>query len=256
MRVAAQCRLAFASRLLASRLLEAFLPAALVLVLFVIATGSTASHAAAAESVPRADVLYNAGTAALDRGEVGPAVAFLAAAARLEPRARDIQVNLAVATATAARARGVDSAEDETPPRGLPLSTAEVAWIGAALLAIGAGGGIAARFARMPRAIPLAAFAAIVIGVAIQAWLLARARDEAVHPEAVVIERQIAVERGPDEPSRAPVILGAGERVRLGPMRGGQVEIRVGGTPIGWAPREGLWRVQETPRYTARYATR
>ena len=50
-------------------------------------------------------------------------------------------------------------------------------------------------------------------------------------------------------------MLGAGERVRLGSTRGGQVEIRVAGAAIGWAPHEGLWRVQETPRYTARYAT-
>jgi hypothetical protein len=204
---------------------------------------------------PRADVLYNAGTAALDRGDVGPAVAFLAAAARLEPRARDIQVNLTQATAAAARARGVESQDEIDIPRGLPLSTDEMAWIGALLLALGAAGGIAARVARVPRAVAYAAIGAVIVGFAIHVWLLARAHGEAVHPEAVVVARQLAVERGPDEPSRAPVILGAGERVRLGQARGGQVEIRVAGAMIGWAAREGLWRVQETPRYTARYAT-
>ena len=209
----------------------------------------------ARESAPRADILYNAGTRALDRGDVGPAVAFLAAAARLEPRARDIQVNLAQATAAAARARGVEDAEDIGPPPSLPLSTAELAWIGALLLLLGGAVGIAARIGRLPRAVSQAALVAIVLGTAVSGWLLARARDEAVHPEAVVVARQLAVERGPDEPSRAPVLLGAGERVRLGAKRAGQVQIRVAGTPIGWAPREGLWRVAETPRYTARYAT-
>ncbi|HEU4941149.1 MAG TPA: hypothetical protein VFT97_05980 [Candidatus Eisenbacteria bacterium] len=204
---------------------------------------------------PRADVLYNAGTEALDRGDVGPAVAFLAAAARLEPRARDIQVNLTQATAAAARARGVESQDEIDIPRDIPLATDEMAWIGAILLALGAAGGIAVRVARVPRPVAYAAIATVIAGVAIHAWLLARAHAEAVHPEAVVVARQLAVERGSDEPSRAPVILGAGERVRLGQVRGGQVEIRVAGTVIGWAAREGLWRVQETPRYTARYAT-
>lgn len=211
------------------------------------------AHAASAPP-PRADILYNAGTTALDRGDVGPAVAFLTAAARLEPRARDIQINLKQATAAAARARGVESQEDIEIPREVPLSTTEIAWIGAILLLVGAGLGIAARVTRLPRRVAIAAVAVVVVGVALHAWLLARAHAEALHPEAVVIVPQLAVERGPDEPSRAPVLLGAGERVHLGPVRGGQVEIRVAGAAIGWAPHEGLWRVQETPRYTARYA--
>jgi hypothetical protein len=215
------------------------------------ARDSTPAH----EPAPRADVLYNAGTRALDRGDVGPAVAFFTAAERLEPRARDIQVNLAQATAAAARARGVEEAEDSEPPPSLPLSTTELAWIGALLLLLGSAVGIAARLGRLPRAASHAALVAIVAGTVVSAWLLARSRDEAMHPEAVVVARQLAVERGPDEPSRAPVLLGAGERVRLGARRAAQVEIRVAGTPIGWASREGLWRVAETPRYTARYAT-
>ena len=210
---------------------------------------------AAATPPPRADVLYNAGTTALDRGDVGPAVAFLTAAARLEPRARDIQVNLKQATTAAAHARGVESQEEIDVPREVPLSTAEIAWAGAIFLLVGAGLGIAVRLIRLPRSLAAAAVAVVIVGVAIHVWLLARAHAEAVHPEAVVVVPQLTVERGPDEPSRAPVVLGAGERVRLGPTRGGQVEIRVAGAAIGWAPHEGLWRVQETPRYTARYAT-
>ena len=170
------------------------------------ATSSDGSLPAPLPKAPRADVLYNAGTEALDRGDVGPAVAFLAAAARLEPRSRDIQVNLTQATAAAARARGVESQDDIEVPRGLPLTTDEMAWIGAILLALGAAGGIAARVARVPRPVAYAAIAAVIVGVAIHAWLLARAHAEAVHPEAVVVARQLAVERGPDEPSRAPVI--------------------------------------------------
>ena len=204
---------------------------------------------------PRADILYNAGTTALDRGEVGPAVAFLTAAARLEPRARDIQINLKQATIDAARTRGVESQDEIEVAHDVPFSTTELAWAGAILLLLGAGLGIAARLTRLPRGFAIAAVAVVLVGTTLHIWLLARAHAEAVHPEAVVIVPQLAVERGPDEPSRAPVILGAGERVHLGPTRGGQVEIRVAGAAIGWAPHEGLWRVQETPRYTARYAT-
>lgn len=213
-----------------------------------------AAHAATAP-LPRADVLYNAGTAALDKGDVGPAVAFLTAAARLEPRARDIQINLKQATTAAARARGVESQDEIDVPREVPLSTAEIAWVGAILLLVGAALGIASRVTRLPRTLAIVAVTIVVVGVAIHVWLIARAHAEAVHPEAVVVVPQLAVERGPDEPSRVPVVLGAGERVRLGPTRGGQVEIRVAGAAIGWAPHEGLWRVQETPRYTARYAS-
>jgi hypothetical protein len=149
----------------------------------------------------------------------------------------------------------VESQDEIEIPRDVPLSTDEIAWIGALLLALGAAGGIIARVARVPRPVSYVAIGAVIVGLTTHAWLLARAHGEAVHPEAVVVARQLSVERGPDEPSRAPVILGAGERVRLGQVRGGQVEIRVAGAMIGWAAREGLWRVQETPRYTARYAT-
>lgn len=227
------------------------------LALFIVTATLVVAGAADAATAPppRADVLYNAGTAALDQGDVGPAVAFLTAAARLEPRARDIQINLKQATAAAARARGVESQDEIEVPGEVPLSTAEIAWVGAILLLVGAALGIASRVTRLPRTLAIAAVLAVAVGAAIHVWLLARAHAEAVHPEAVVVVPQLAVERGPDEPSRAPVVLGAGERVRLGPTRGGQVEIRVAGAAIGWAPHEGLWRVQETPRYTARYAT-
>jgi hypothetical protein len=215
----------------------------------------TGAARAATTPPPRADVLYNAGTTALDRGDVGPAVAFLTAAERLEPRAGDIQVNLKQATLAAARARGVESQDEIEIAREIPLSTAEIAWAGAILLLVGAVLGIASRLTRLPRTLSIAAVAVVIVGTVLHVWLLARAHAEAVHPEAVVVVPQLAVERGPDEASRAPVVLGAGERVRLGPTRGGQVEIRVAGAAIGWAPHEGLWRVQETPRYTARYAT-
>ena len=56
--------------------------------------------------------------------------------------------------------------------------------------------------------------------------------------------------------SLAEAILDVKERVRLGASRGRQAEIRIGGNSIGWADREGLWKVAETPRYTSQYAKR
>jgi hypothetical protein len=95
-----------------------------------------------------------------------------------------------------------------------------------------------------------------VAGIVLAAWLTIGALQERAHPEAVVVAPLLEARRGPDEPQRPPVLLRAGERVRLGRAIGGDVEVRLGGTPIGWAAREGLWRVSEAPRYTEQFESR
>lgn len=212
------------------------------------------SIASAKADAPDASTLYNAGTIALERGAIGPSVAFLAAAARLDPRASDIRANLAQAEAASVRARGGDVTDQRT--FGLPalLSAREGWWLAAALLACGALLAVAGAVRPMPRRIRVVGPTLLVLGVLASAYLHIRAWEEKSHPEAVVIVPALSVERGPGEPSRAAVLLGAGERVRLGASRGRQTEIRIGGNPIGWADREGLWKVAETPRYTSQYA--
>ena len=96
----------------------------------------------------------------------------------------------------------------------------------------------------------------MVVGIALSTGLQYAAWEESAHPEAVVIAPTLSVERGPDEPSRPAVLLAAGERVHLGEARGGQVEILLGANRIGWAAREGLWRVADAPRYTSRFQPR
>jgi len=192
-----------------------------------------------------ASALYNAGTGALDRGDLGRAVAFLRAAERVEPRAADIRRNLVEARARAAAARG---AESPGAPAAIRLSAAEAWWFAAGLLLLGAalrsvprGGGIVA----------LARRALLVAGLLLLAWLSLRAREEATYPEAVVVAPSLPAGPARDERSRPPYLLEAGEEVRLGRTRGALVEIRVAGTPIGWAERSGVWRVADAPGYTA-----
>ena len=212
-----------------------------------------------------ASALYNAGTTALAQGRIGESVAFLVAARRLDPRAADAARNLAIAEAHVAAGRGEEIVPLRTTPPSPTLSTGETWWLAAALLAVAA----VARAARAVRAArtqgapipPRAWTRAVAIvpaaaGALLAAWLTIAALDERAHPEAVVVVPLLEARRGPDEPQRPPVLLRAGERVRLGRGTGADVEVRLGGTPIGWAAREGLWRVSDAPRYTRQFGSR
>jgi hypothetical protein len=220
---------------------------------------SWAPHAVA-KSAPavRADAaaLYNAGTDALSRGDLGKGVAFLEAARRIEPRARDIRTNLAIARARVEYAQGSGAAPKIRPPSAFALSTAEASWLSAALALAGALLVWAASRRERSRRILISGTATFAAGVLLWVALLLRAREEARHPEAVVVAEVLDVGRGPDERPLPPYLLGAGEVVRIGRNRGGLVEVRVSGNSIGWAQRSGLWRVDEAARYTARSASR
>jgi hypothetical protein len=221
------------------------------------AAATPAARPATPAPTADASVLYNAGTAALERGEPGPAVAFLLAAERLDARAADVRRNLAEARARAAAARGAE--EPGESPAPLPLAPREAWWLSCALLGAGAllasaprvvgGGG-----RRVVRALSVSGHAALAGGILLAAWLALRAREEAVHPEAVVLAPTLPVGPAPDERPRPPYLLGAGEVVRLGRTRGGLIEIRVSGTAIGWADRSGVWRVIDAARYTSRFS--
>jgi hypothetical protein len=203
-----------------------------------------------------ATTLYNAGTIALERGEIGPAVAFLTASKRLEPRAADIRANLEQAETASLLARGGDASDTSSFDLPVLLSAAESWWLAAILLALAAIFALTGIARRVPARLRIAFPTLLGLGLLISAWLHIQAWEEAAHPEAVVVRQALSIERGPGEPSRAAALLGAGERVRLGAVRGRQVEIRIGGNSIGWADREGLWKVVETPRYTPQYAKR
>ncbi len=199
---------------------------------------------------PDATALYNAGTVALTHGAVGPAVAFLLAAARLEPRAPDIRANLERSVAEAARASGEEDRGGRGDAVPLPLAAGEAWWLAAVILAAGASIAVVRVFRPLPRTARWAGAGLVLVGIILSAWLHREAWEEAMHPEAVVIVPMLSVERGPEEPSRPAVLLAAGERVRLGGARGGLVEVQIGANRIGWAAREGLWRVSDAPRYT------
>lgn len=203
-----------------------------------------------------ASTLYNAGTAALTQEAFGPAVTFLLAAARLEPRATDIRANLDRAVVDAARAAGEDVPDSRSSDWLFALSTEESWWLASAILALGALIVVLSSFGAPPRLARWGGSALVIAGVALSAWLHLQAWEEADHPEAVVVVPALSVERGPEEPSRPAVLLAAGERVRLGALRGGLIEIRIGSNRIGWAALEGVWRVADASRYTSKFEPR
>jgi len=205
-------------------------------------------HAGALAKSPdgsaRADAttLYNEGTDLLRKGEIGPAVLLLTAAARLEPRAADIRSNLEHAVRLSARARG----EDEEAASHWPLAVEEAWWLAALLLAA------AVLFVAAGRRFRFASLALLAVGIMLSAVVHALEWREARRPEAVVVTPALSVEHGPDEAVRPTIVLGAGERVHVGRSSGTRVEVWIGGASIGWAAREGLWRVADAARYTSR----
>ncbi|HXF59201.1 MAG TPA: hypothetical protein VN539_05210 [Candidatus Saccharimonadales bacterium] len=194
---------------------------------------------------PDASALYNAGTAALRRGDLGPAIAHLRAAQRLDPRAHDVATNLAIAR----------SRVEERQGSGRPItvmSSPELWNAAGAITVLGALLLLASVFRPRPRRLLVLGGATLALGTLLGLGLMLRAREEARHPEAVVVAPMLDVLPAPDERPVSPYLLAAGEEVRLGSARGDLVEVRVGGNTIGWARRSGLWRVDEAPRYTAR----
>lgn len=203
-----------------------------------------------------ASALYDAGTTALEQGRTGEAVAFLTAARRIDPRAADIRRNLMLAETRVAAATGADA--PPPPPSAFALSAGESWWLAALLLASAAALGATAilRAGRRVRILRGLAIALGAAGLLLLGWRTTRALEERAHPEAVVIAPALEARRGPDEPSRPPVVLRAGEIVRLGRVSGNDVEVRLGGSAIGWAAREGLWRVADAARYTPDFRPR
>jgi len=211
------------------------------------------SHASLAD----ASALYNQGTDALVRGDLGAAVAFLHAAQRIEPRAGDIRVNLAIARSRAAEMHGNSGDDDGVEPESmLALSAAESWWLVAILVGLGSGAGAAGTLRRPARAWLWGGRLLLVGGLLLWVACLLRAREEGRHPEAVVVVPVLSVGPAPDERPRQPYILGAGEEVRLGRERSGLVEVRIGGNEVGWARRSGLWRVGDVAGYTSTLRTR
>lgn len=210
-----------------------------------------------------AGVLYDAGTAALGRGQIGEATALLLAARRIDPRAGDVRRNLVIAERTVAASRG-----ESLPPMpqgpAFALSTAEGWWLAALLMAAGAAAGIVAIRrseresirSRMTLWLRRGAAAGTAAGLFLAAWLGAGALSERRHPEAVVVAMSVEARRGVDEAPRAPILLRAGERVRVGRRHGDDVEVRIGGSPVGWVPNAALWIVADAPRYTAGFHSR
>jgi len=70
------------------------------------------------------------------------------------------------------------------------------------------------------------------------------------------VAMSVEARRGVDESPRAPILLREGERLRTGRIRGDDVEVFIGGSPIGWVPRAALWNVADAARYTPGFRSR
>jgi len=114
-------------------------------------------------------------------------------------------------------------------------------------------GVITARTTVEPRSSRLARRALDVAGIAglvAAALLTAAALNERYFPEAVVLDASFPLTASSGQPLPDAPALVAGERVRLAGERDGLVEIRLGGTSVGWGRLSGVWRVRDAARYT------
>ena len=228
----------------------------LLTLLVVVGAGAPADSARVDSRHADAAALYNSGTEALRRGDLGPAVALLEAARRIDPRAGDVRANLAIARSRVQERAGSDSHGPIPVPSPLALSAPERWNAAAAVAALGALILLTAAFRPLPRRLAILGAACFALGALSGLMLLLGAREEARHPQAVVVAPVLDVLPAPDERPASPYLLAAGEEVRLGTTRGDLVEVRVGGNTIGWARRSGLWRVADAPRYTAGFGSR
>jgi hypothetical protein len=196
-----------------------------------------------------ATALYDAGTQALARGDVGPAVFFLTAAGRLEPRAADIARNASIAEARVALARGE---ADAVASRGfsIPLSAGEGWWIAGILLLLGAVGMALRAHGARPLAHPRGP--SLSLRILDLAGLFGFAVVAAL---AIGVEPKVALTAASGQPLPGEPALVAGERVRLGREREGLAEVRLDGTVVGWARRSAFWRVRDAARYTSGFTT-
>jgi len=217
-------------------------------------------------------MLYNAGTDALVHGRLGEAVLLLRGASRLEPRSADVSRNFRIAEARVALTRGesteqVGAIGAGARGTGLLLSSGEGWLLAALLLALGAAGmawrwrntGVITAHAktepRVPRVARRALHAAGLAGLLATLVLTIAALEDQLFPEAVVLEASYPLTAASGQPLPDAPALVAGERVRLAGEREGFVEIRLGGTSVGWGRLSGVWRVRDAARYTSNPST-
>ena len=230
--------------------------AAIALAAAFLHAGDAAEAARATADRADASALYNEGTDALARGSLGRAVLFLLAAKRIDPRARDIRTNLAIARARVEEIQGAQTSGGARVPSPFTISQRDGWALSGALAFVGALLAWTASLRPDRRRLFLAGGAAFATGVLLFGGLALRAVEERRHPEAVVVAPVLDVMPAPDERPLSPYLLAEGEEVRLGKSRGDLVAVRVGGNAIGWARRAGLWRVADAPRYTEKSGSR
>lgn len=192
------------------------------------------------------DVLYNLGTAALRKNDLGHAVLYLERARRLGGDGEDLLANLQLA-----RARQTDevvgAGRDETFVERVAYATPRntVAWLflGAWL----AAAAVLFLFKFLPRGRRAWAglLAGLLLALAVPAALLLAAHiwvEERVRSGVVTVQTLQAREL-PTGVSRVSFEVHSGLKVRLLESEGRYVRIRLPNGLVGWADREGVTEI-------------
>ena len=213
-----------------------------------------------------ADVWYNIGCAAFERGDLGRAVLAWERARRLAPRDADVRANLELA-----RSLLVDHELVERPGRvrrlltWVPdhLSDSEMHRLADAFFVLACALGVLLVWRRRPavrtlwrrvsvvspgRLLGLSTTGDLVLATVTAALLFGltlgtvtwRERAAAARRDAIVTSESVAAYAAPDAGSTHQFDLHAGTRVRLGRTRGRWVEVRLPGDVSGWVRRDAV----------------
>ena len=192
------------------------------------------------------DVLYNLGTAELQKGELGPAILHLEQARRQGADSDDLEANLALA-----RARQLDKVVgaqlDEPlstriaaafPGRALGI-TFLIAW-GLAFLLLIARRWLKARPRRWAGALSLLAF---LIALPLAGLVAAKAFAQGNDREAVVLAKTAQVRAFPEDDAKVAFEVHEGLEVRLLDTAGAYVHIQLANGKDGWVEKSGVGQI-------------
>jgi tetratricopeptide (TPR) repeat protein len=193
-----------------------------------------------------ADVLYNLGTTALARGDLGEAILFLERARRLAGD-EDIEANLALA-----RSRQLDQVlgEDSAVPFTWRLADAlDEPLVSGGFLAFWLLGfalllGVRLRRPGRRLGLGLAAACAILVATALGGAVAVHASVRQRVVQAVVLAPVAKVLEFPGETARTAFEVHAGLEVRLLERSGKFVRIRLPNALEGWAPADAVAPIQ------------
>ena len=192
------------------------------------------------------DVLYNLGTAALRKGDLGPAVLYLERARKLGGTDDDVGANLAIARARQTDevvGAALDEPFVERLARAVPRDLVTWVFLGLWL----SGFALVFLFRVLPRGrrtlVGVLAGVLLVAAVPVGGALAAHVWVHAQVRHGVVMADALQARELPNGVSRVSFEVHAGLKVRLLETEGRFVRIRLPNGLVGWADREGITQI-------------